>query len=87
MKRRGTVMMMCEMCMGMMSMCMFLRAQNDRLLSKNCLVGLKKPVCEQSSGRSIDLPLFFCLFRWAAGHVHSPAARRQQDHTIPSKHI
>ena len=30
-------MMMCEMCMGMMSMCMFLRAQNDRLLSKNCL--------------------------------------------------
>ena len=37
MKRRGTAMMMCEMCMGMMSMCMFLRAQNDRLLSKNCL--------------------------------------------------
>ena len=37
MKRRGTVMMMCEMCMGMMSMCMFLCAQNDRLLSKNCL--------------------------------------------------
>lgn len=34
MKRRGTAMMMCEMCMGMMSMCMFLRAQNDRLLSK-----------------------------------------------------
>ena len=24
MKRRGTAMMMCEMCMGMMSMCMFL---------------------------------------------------------------
>ncbi len=37
MKRRGTAMMMCEMCMGMMSMCMFLRAQKDRLLSKNCL--------------------------------------------------
>lgn len=37
MKRRGTAMMMCEMCMGMMSMCIFLRAQNDRLLSKNCL--------------------------------------------------
>ena len=27
MKRRGTAMMMCEMCMGMMSMCMFLRAK------------------------------------------------------------
>ena len=37
MKRRGTDMMMGEMCMGMMAMCMFLRAQNDRLLSKNCL--------------------------------------------------
>mgnify|MGYP000500743987 FL=1 len=37
MKRRGTAMMMCEMCMGMMSMCMFPRAQKDRLLSKNCL--------------------------------------------------
>lgn len=37
MKRRSTAMMMCEMCMGMVSMCMFLRAQNDRLLSKNCL--------------------------------------------------
>lgn len=37
MKRRSMAMMMCEMCMGMMSMCMFLRAQNDRLLSKNCL--------------------------------------------------
>ena len=37
MKRRGMAMMMCEMYMGMMSMCMFLRAQNDRLLSKNCL--------------------------------------------------
>ena len=36
MKRRSTAMMMCQMCMGMMSMCMFLRAQNDRLLSKNC---------------------------------------------------
>ena len=35
MKRRSTAMMMCQMCMGMMSMCMFLRAQNDRLLSKN----------------------------------------------------
>ena len=36
MKRRSTAMMMCQMFMGMMSMCMFLRAQNDRLLSKNC---------------------------------------------------
>ena len=36
MKRRSTAMMMCQMRMGMMSMCMFLRAQNDRLLSKNC---------------------------------------------------
>ena len=37
MKRRSTAMMMCEMCMGMMSMCEFLRARNGRLLSKNCL--------------------------------------------------
>ena len=36
MKRRSMAMMMCQMCMGMMSMCMFLRAQNDRLLSENC---------------------------------------------------
>ena len=28
--KRNVTMMMCEMCMGMMSMCMFLRAQNDR---------------------------------------------------------
>ena len=35
--KRNVTMMMCEMCMGMMSMCMFLRAQNDRLLSENCL--------------------------------------------------
>lgn len=35
--KRNVTMMMCEMCMGMMSMCMFPRAQKDRLLSKNCL--------------------------------------------------
>lgn len=27
MKRRSTAMMMCQMCMGMMSMCMFRRAE------------------------------------------------------------
>ena len=30
-------MMMCQMCMGMMSMCMFRRANKGRQLSENCL--------------------------------------------------
>ena len=41
MKRRGTAMMMCEMCMGMMSMCMFPRAQKIGCF-QNCL-SLEKP--------------------------------------------
>ena len=37
MKRRSTAMMMCQMCMGMMSMCMFRRAQKGHQLSDICL--------------------------------------------------
>ena len=35
--KRSVTMMMCEMCMGMMSMCMFRRAQKGLQLSGICL--------------------------------------------------
>ena len=35
--KRSVTMMMCEMCMGMMSMCMFRRAQKGHQLSDICL--------------------------------------------------
>ena len=35
--KRTVSMMMCEMCMGMMYMCMFRRAQKGHQLSDNCL--------------------------------------------------
>ena len=35
--KRSVTMMMCEMCMGMMSMCMFRRAKKCHQLSDICL--------------------------------------------------
>ena len=35
--KRSVTMMMCEMCMGMMSMCMFRYAQKGHQLSNICL--------------------------------------------------
>lgn len=35
--KRSVIMMMCEMCMGMMSMCMFRCAQKGHQLSDICL--------------------------------------------------
>lgn len=46
--KRNVTMMMCEMCMGMMSMCMFRRAERSSAFQK-LFDGLQKPMCEQTA--------------------------------------
>ena len=60
--KRSVTMMMCEMCMGMMSMCMF-RAPKRSSAFQKLFDGLKKPVCKQAAGRSHDRPAVFVLYR------------------------
>ena len=59
--KRSVTMMMCEMCMGMMSMCMFRRDQKSHQLSDICLKKKKsRCVNKQREGR-MTAPLFlFC---------------------------
>ena len=60
--KRTVSMMMCEMCMGMMSMCMF-RAPKRSSAFQKLFDGLKKSRCVSRQRRvSDDQPLFlFCL--------------------------
>lgn len=60
--KRTVTMMMCEMCMGMMSMCMFRRAEKGHQLSENCLTACKSRCVSRQRRVSDGQPLFlFCL--------------------------